>query len=622
MAIEIGRINVGNGGYGNNQLIVRYDLVGQYIAENYSTIRAYLYFDAPVRINFDRASASLHTTGWYAIQTSYTAGEHLIGTLDFNVWHNDVGKASFAIGYGIDTSFLVSGSGVTTTVPLPTIPRTSEITKLDAFDVEGDIKVGVNKKYIVYKDTLQLYLGSTLIKTIDNYASDTVFTLTKTELDTVFERMKNTNSSDFTVKITTYNGSSIIGTTSKNAKGTIYNAAPLFNAASFVATNHLDIADDQTIIKGYSNIEVRLTAAVAQKKATIISYKVVCGSSISQQESLIHELTNVDESIIKCYAIDSRGNTTEVILNVEKFIQYTPITLDSLEIHRMQNESGTECALSFGGLLWTGNFGLIENTITAQYFYKESNAADWVQGTSDIAPLTNAHYVHEAEVKGDLGALGFDKGKAYQVKVIVADKLSSNERETELTKFRGLLYFHDDGIAFGGEYDDSLFQDRTSVVQFYNAYTDRLVPIEDFLINTAAGVRSFDNKELDTHIEKTDVVWEDTSLLKVEVKKYLDFAKYKKLKFYLVINGIQQHTATLDITRANTKIAEAGWAYELVDLVGASDKVTRIWRIDIRVTTSKDAVCLVSVQFSDNAGASFTPYHHDETGIYKIEGIY
>lgn len=489
MATEIGRINVGNAGYGNNQLYVTYDLLGQNISGNYSTVRAYLYFYAPVWINFSSASAYLHTTGWYGIATSYPAGAHHIGTIDFNVGHNAAGDGSFAIGYGINTSYLVSGSGVTNAVTLPRIPRASEITSFDAFDVEGDIKVSINKKYSGFTDILELFIGSTSIKTISNYTSNTVFQFTDEELNTVFELMTNTNSIDFTAKTTTYNGDDGIGTSSRTAKGNIYNANPLFNKAVFEATNHLDIADNQTIIKGYSNIKVALSAAVAQKKAVISSYKVVCGNSISQSETLLHELTNVDDSVIRCYAVDSRGNTTEVIVNVDKFIQYTPISLDSLSINRNVNGDGTETSLSFSGLLWVGDFGIQENTISAQYCYKELNStSEWIQGTTNITPTANTNYQQSVDIRGDLGALGFDKSKKYEVKVIVMDKLSIKEKSDELNKFKYSVYIADDGISIANRYDSSITDKNGNPIPFqvWSEALQMMIPITSFALDKDA----------------------------------------------------------------------------------------------------------------------------------------
>lgn len=484
MAIEIGRINVGNAGYGDNQLYVTYDLLSQSVASNSSNVRVYLYFHAPVWISFSSASAYLHNSGWFSIATSFGAGEHHLCTFDITINHNSDGTGSFNVGYGINTSFLVSGSG-SCGASLPRIPRASEINAFDAFDIEGNIKIGINKKYHLFTDTIELLIDDTVIKTISNYTNNTVFTLNEEEKDIVFELMKTCNTADFIARVTTYSGTSVIGQSIGKAKGTIYNANPLFSIATWESVNYLDLASSQTIIKGYSTIIVTLTKAVAQKKATISSYKVICGSSISQSENLLHKLENVDDSIIKCYAIDSRGNTTEVLLNVDNYIQYTPVTLDALSADRKSSENGTDVTLSFGGNIWVGDFGILSNVIQVQYFYKElSSGLDWIQGTSVIDPELNDNYQIAIDVKGDLGASGFDKGKAYEIKVIVSDRLSNKERTTELTKFHGLMYFHENGIGIGGEYDNSLtdVNGKSFPIQFWNSEFQMMIPIDVFVL--------------------------------------------------------------------------------------------------------------------------------------------
>lgn len=128
------------------------------------------------------------------------------------------------------------------------------------------------------------------------------------------------------------------------------------------------------------------------------------------------------------------------------------------------------------------------------------------------------------------------------------------------------------------------------------------------------------------NIERVDIVYESTTLITAGSTassiKYLAFTKYKKLKFYTVINGNQQHTVILDLTKLNANPFVAGWGYEIVDFVGASDMNIRIWRINIRVASNKDAMHIPSFQYSDDAGASFTTYNNSSTGVYKIEGVY
>lgn len=128
------------------------------------------------------------------------------------------------------------------------------------------------------------------------------------------------------------------------------------------------------------------------------------------------------------------------------------------------------------------------------------------------------------------------------------------------------------------------------------------------------------------NIERVDVVYDSTTLITAGSTassiKYLAFTKYKKLKFYIVINGNQQHTVILDLSKLNQNQFVNGWGYEIVDFVGAPDMPIRMWRINIRVASNKDAIHIPSIQYSDNAGASFTSYINNSTGIYKIEGIY
>ena len=135
MAQQIGIINVGNTGYGNFQLSVEYDLVGQSSEGNYSDVRLYLYFHAPNYIAFDNRGAWLDGNG-FNMNYDYGAGKHHIGTTSKRVYHDSNGNAGFSAPYGISTSYVINGEGTTSWVTLPNIPRYAKINKIEVRNME------------------------------------------------------------------------------------------------------------------------------------------------------------------------------------------------------------------------------------------------------------------------------------------------------------------------------------------------------------------------------------------------------------------------------------------------------------------------------------------------------
>lgn len=235
---------------------------------------------------------------------------------------------------------------------------------------------------------------------------------------------------------------------------------PTAGTPTWESTNHLDLADKDTVIKGYSSIEVTIPEAIPVKEATIKQYKVVAGDKIvSGTSSGVFKLENINDSIIKVYVEDSRGNTVEKILNITKFINYYPPLFKSLSLERTKGGIGTNVILKFSGSWWRAVFGKVSNALNVQYFYKEQGSnTDWIQGITNIyeGVFSGDDFNWSFELAGDLGALGFEAGKNYDIKLIATDKLASAEKTTILTSGIPNMAIHRNGVAFGAFYDSEV----------------------------------------------------------------------------------------------------------------------------------------------------------------------
>lgn len=396
--------------------------------------------------------------------SSYNIGTNQylpLNTTSYTIKHEDNGAKAVSVSAVWYSDGVVGTISSSAKLTLTTIPRTSDITSFPNFDVDGTFSIGVNKKASAFHDDLRIYYGSTVIRYSPSYVSGTNITFNASEKSVIYGLMSTVNSGTFKAEIITYNGSTKIGTTSKNATGSISNANPVFSGFSWASTNHLDLADNQTVIKGFTNIGITIRAAMAQKGSTIKSYKVQCGSKVYTTASISEisnavPLTGVDDSIIKAYAIDSRGNATEMIQNITKYIEYKPLNLSDVAYDRGDGGIGSTVAINYKGTAWIGSFGLKSNTLSGQYFYKESGSSTWIQGTTVINPSITERFFFSGAIRGDLDALGFDSGKNFDLKIRVTDILSVSEREIILAKGIPQMAFGNGGIAFGGFYDESV----------------------------------------------------------------------------------------------------------------------------------------------------------------------
>lgn len=234
---------------------------------------------------------------------------------------------------------------------------------------------------------------------------------------------------------------------------------PIAGIPTWESTNHLDLVSNATVIKGYSNITVTVPEATPVKEATIKQYKVIVGDKItSSSSSGVFNLENVSDSIIKVYVEDSRGNTVEKILNISSYKQYTPPVITGLSLSRSQGGMGSNVTLSYKGIFWNNNFGKLNNSLTAQYYYKEQGASTWIQGSTIITPqvLRSDEFEGEYEIKGDLEANGFDVANNYDFKIIATDKLANTEKATILASGIPQMAFGNGGVAFGAFYNEEL----------------------------------------------------------------------------------------------------------------------------------------------------------------------
>ncbi len=231
---------------------------------------------------------------------------------------------------------------------------------------------------------------------------------------------------------------------------------PIAGTPTWENTNYLNLIDNKTVIKDYSTLVVRVPEATPVKEATIKQYKVVVGDKIVTKTTWgTFEIKNVNDSIIKVYVEDSRGNTVEKILNISSYKQYTSPVITTLSLERTKGGIGSNATLSYKGIFWNNNFGKASNGVTAQYYYKEQGAGTWIQGSTAIPPkvFRSDEFNGEYEIRGDLEANGFDVGKNYDFKLVVTDKLASVEKTTILSSGIPNMAIHRNGVAFGAFYN-------------------------------------------------------------------------------------------------------------------------------------------------------------------------
>ena len=160
---------------------------------------------------------------YYKAHTSYSTHSFPAATGSTSgsttVSHNADGTKSITVS--LTTAVYYDGTGTaSSTWTLDKINRNSQIASVPSFNIEGSIVCNVTKYVQSYSDTLTIKYGDTTIASFPNYTSGTAVTLTDSQILTAYQALGSQKSGDFTFVVTTYNGSTSVGSSSKVGTGT------------------------------------------------------------------------------------------------------------------------------------------------------------------------------------------------------------------------------------------------------------------------------------------------------------------------------------------------------------------------------------------------------------------
>lgn len=458
----------GSGGYQGRTLQFAWTRTGYDLQGNYSDI----YWE--VRVVGGSSSYYYHYHEHAYINGQQIHGvdartQRYKGTVASGIWrfyHDGNGNCSFNVrlygavytsNYNIDT---------TVTFTLDNLPRQANITNLpgsftdeDTFWFDYTNPANWNLSCWI---EIGPFPGDHLCeRTLSGTSGRYTWSLTDAERNQI--RSKLANSNNGTVRIGLYSNNETWASYFDRSIN-IINANPYFNTdPTYEVTNYQQYVDNQTIIRGYGNVTVTLPLATALKQATIKNYKVTIGNEVQSSANRgDFNFTKVSDTVIKCYVEDSRGNVTEKLINMD-YIDYADPYITDLVIERADGGIGSEVNLSFT-VHATGDLGNAENGLSALYYYKEQGATTWLSGGNlkiDWTDNTYNEWVVNESVKGNLGALGFDISKIYDIRIQITDFITTITKDAILGSGIPTVAIHRNGFALMGFYNEDeggLFQ--------------------------------------------------------------------------------------------------------------------------------------------------------------------
>ena len=286
-----------------------------------------------------------------------------------------------------------------------------------------------------YTHSIAIKNGNTTVLTLTGVTlsngSNTI-TLTAAQRSTILTHMALIKTFTATYVLTTYSGSTQIGSSSSKTatvQTTSANSAPTFTGFTYHDNNSAVVSvtgNNQIMVQNASTVRINATAATAKNGASISSYSVSFGNLSTSSSSTTITMGTITTSgtvTMTVTAIDSRGYSTSRSTNVT-VIAYSKIAFTSSTIRRV-NEVENTIQLSFAGNRKAIVVGGIDKNgiMVCQYRYKKTSDSSYGSYVDILSSVTtsglNFSFSNNALVN-------LDSNYSWNVQVYIQDKLTTD----------------------------------------------------------------------------------------------------------------------------------------------------------------------------------------------------
>lgn len=344
------------------------------------------------------------------------------GTL--KIKHNTDGSKSFSAsvrGAIFSGSYNVSGSG---SWDLVDIPRASSVSG-GSGNIGSATTISISRASSSFTHVLYYSFGN-ISKKVIAYAVATSYEWTiPTEL---YAQIPNSKSGTGAITCETYNGSTLVGTSTCSFTASVTNSNPTTGTFTYKDNNSTTTAiteNNQRIIRSNSNLLFTLGSATAKNSSTISKYEVtfngVTKSRTSAGDLDFGKINLSSNATATLKVTDSRGFTAskDITIIVDDWVLPTAL----ITLNR-KNNFYSESYLKVDGSYSSLNS---KNTMTIQYQYKKVSEANYSTLTtiSDNVQTT----------------LELDNNYQWNIKVLVKDKIGTTTYNLVLDRGIPIIYF-------------------------------------------------------------------------------------------------------------------------------------------------------------------------------------
>lgn len=428
---------------------VRIDWIGvQNVANNTTTITAKMYFINQYALSIGARTHTIIIDGTsYTINSSAinTIGERFIGSVSKAIAHSSDGSKSFSISATFSLQATLSGvyyesiSGSSGTIVINTIPRASTINfSATSIDMGSNITITTNRASNSFTHTLTYSFGSTS----GSIGSGVGASINWTPSINLAGQIPNATSATATITCKTYNGSTLIGTTTKTITLTVpATVVPVISKIDVV--DYLGYSNTfGAYVQNKSKAKITVTSSGSQS-STIKSYKIVAnGATYTANNSVTDVLKTSGSNTITVTVTDSRNRTASktTAINV---LAYTSPTVNSLAVSRCDSsgtadEEGNYMKVIAKATISSLN-GLNSKKFLLQYKKENANTFTTYQTYSDS-------YTYNVTAIINIG-----QDDIYNVNISATDYFLTSQYQKNIETAYTLVDFNANGkgIAFG-----------------------------------------------------------------------------------------------------------------------------------------------------------------------------
>lgn len=344
----------------------------------------------------------------------------------------------------------VVGSSGTKTVKTLGGSVLSSVSALTADNATAKVTLSATVYDTSYKHKLVLKDGGTTVLTLTGLSlsngSNTI-TLTAAQRSSILADMAAKKSFTGTFELSTFSGSSQIGSTSTKTatvQTTAANSAPTFSGFTYKDTNTTAAGvtgNNQILIQSVSTLQVTASAATAKNGATISSYSVSAGGSTASSTTVTLNVGKIYTSgtvPIIVTAIDSRGYTSSATVNIT-VIAYESIDITTAIMRRVNEvEDVTQVTLE-GDITPVKVNNVNKNTLRKLYYqYKRTDASSYSSLTdiTSFATFTDSGFTFTSDEW-----LSLDANYSWYVRFYVYDNLTGDTVTITVSQGTPLISF-------------------------------------------------------------------------------------------------------------------------------------------------------------------------------------